>query len=225
MGPLSQDGHLVRDNKSMADILNSYFGSVFTNNTPNTSQFALNQRIFGEPVTHINITPNDSVKKIKNLKPNSAAGPDNISARFLQTFSYRPVSLTSIVCKIMEKLLKEKIVKHLSTYNLINPSQHGFTKHKSCSTNLLEFFEFVTYQVDRGNPVDVVYLDFAKTFDKVPKLRLLEKIKSMSITGNILGWIGNWLTDRRQRVKVGNSLSEWLPVESGVPQGSVFGPD
>ena len=139
--------------------------------------------------------------------------------------NYRPVSLTSIVCKIMEKLIKEKIVEHLSTNNLINPSQHGFTKHKSCSTNLLEFFEFVTYQVDRGNAVDVVYLDFAKAFDKVPKLRLLEKIRSMSITGNILGWIENWLTDRRQRVKVGNSLSEWMPVESGVPQGSVFGPE
>ena len=156
VGPLSQDGHLVSDNKSMADILNSYFGSVFTNNTPNASQYALNQRIFGEPVTQINITPNDIVKKIKNLKPNSAAGPDNIPARFLQTFStliseplalifnksietgtvppdwrcgnitpifkkgsksspgnYRPVSLTSIPCKILESYIKDRVTEHL----------------------------------------------------------------------------------------------------------------
>ena len=94
--------------------------------------------------------------------------------------NYRPVSFTSIVCKIMEKLIKEKIVEHLSTNNLINPSQHEFTKHKSCSTNLLEFFEFVTW-----DSIDVVYLDLTKAFDKVLKLRLLESLCTVASRPNL----------------------------------------
>ena len=92
--------------------------------------------------------------------------------------NYRPVLLTSIPCKLMEACMKDVIVEHLINNNLINNSQHGFMKHKSCTTNLLEFLEKVTLEMDTGNPMDIIYLDFAKAFDKVPKLRLLEKIKA-----------------------------------------------
>jgi len=97
--------------------------------------------------------------------------------------NYRPVSLTSICCKIMESIIKDAIVDHLDIKKLINGSQHGFMKNKSCLTNLLEFFEVISCAVDEGKAVDLIYLDFAKAFDKVPKLRLFEKLKKHRISG------------------------------------------
>ena len=95
--------------------------------------------------------------------------------------SYCPISLTSLVCKTMESLLWDKIVDHLQKNNLINPSQHGFIKHKSCLTNLLEFLEVITSLLDEGHSMDVIFLDFSKAFDTVPKNRLFEKLKAHSI--------------------------------------------
>ena len=85
--------------------------------------------------------------------------------------NYRPVSLTSICCRIMEGMLRDEISEHLHTNRLLHPSQHGFMKNKSCTTNLLEFMEKITEAADRGEPMDVIYLDFAKAFDKVPRER------------------------------------------------------
>ena len=89
------------------------------------------------------------------------------------------------------------LVKH----KLINPSQHGFLKVRSCLTNLLCFFEEITKWVDDESPVDVIYLDFQKAFDKVPHRRLILKLKSHGM-GESINWIEQWLTDRRQRVVV-----------------------
>ena len=90
---------------------------------------------------------------------------------------------------------------------------------KSCQTNLLEYLDVLTKLVDTGYSVDVIYLDFAKAFDKVPHQRLLAKLSGHGISGKVHSWIGSWLSGRQQRVVLNGSASEWAPVISGVPQG------
>jgi len=93
------------------------------------------------------------------------------------------VSLTSVCCKLMESIIKDDIMQHLDKNKLINASQHGFMPGRSCTTNLLEFLEKVTLAADQGTPIDIVYLDFAKAFDKVPTARLMKKVRAHGIGG------------------------------------------
>ena len=105
--------------------------------------------------------------------------------------NYRPISLTSQICKVLESILRDNIVNHLNTHTLLLKSQHGFTKGKSCLTNLLSFLEDVTKAIDEGKPLDVIYLDFSKAFDKVPHKRLLHKIESHGIS-SMDRWMVVW---------------------------------
>jgi hypothetical protein len=136
--------------------------------------------------------------------------------------NYRPVSLTCILCKVFEQLIRKHIVDFLE--DNISVQQHGFVRGKSCLSNLLETFDEILELLDEGAPVDLFYFDFSKAFDTVPHYRLLSKLESFGIKGEILEVIRDFLSDRTISVQVQGRHSFIRKVLSGVPQGSVLGP-
>jgi len=138
--------------------------------------------------------------------------------------NYRPVSLTSIVCKMLESVIKDTIMAHFVNNNLFSTCQHGFRPEHSCVTQLLNVMEDWTEVMESGGSVDVIYLDFKKAFDRVPHTRLLSKLSCYGLSGKLMDWIHHFLTNRKQRVNIRGSYSEWINITSGVPQGSVLGP-
>ncbi|CAM5139726.1 unnamed protein product [Natator depressus] len=176
---------------------------------------SLLERVFNESVNS-GVVPYDW--RIANIVPIFKKGKKSDPG------NYRPVSLTSVVCKFLEKILKEKVVKDIEVNGNWDKIQHGFTKGRSCQTNLISFFEKVTDFLDKGNAVDLIYLDFSKAFDTVPHEELLVKLEKMGINIKIERWIRNWLTGRLQQVLLKGELSGLREVTSGVPQGSVLGP-
>ena len=138
--------------------------------------------------------------------------------------NYRPVSLTSIVCKVMETLVRESLMSHMMEHNMLSDKQFGFIKGRSTVLQLLQVMDQWTAALDAGDAVDVIFCDFMKAFDKVPHGRLLDTLKSYGFRDPLLSWIRGFLSNRTQTVIVNGSTSKPHPVLSGIPQGSVLGP-
>ena len=138
--------------------------------------------------------------------------------------NYRPISQLSVMSKIFEKVVKNRLMDYLNTNNILHQNQFGFQKGKSTQDALLRFSKMLYENIDRGNSTLSIFIDFSKAFDTVSHKILLSKLSHYGIRGNILNWFKDYLTDRSQQTSTGGSTSSFLPIKIGVPQGSVLGP-
>merc|ERR1711895_319550 len=137
--------------------------------------------------------------------------------------SYRPMSLTSHIIKVFERIIRTAIVKHLEDYKLLPKNQHAYIKGRSTLSQLLNHVEEAIRNWENGKATDTIYLDFAKAFDKVDHDILCHKLRALGITGKVGVWIKKFLTGRCQQVSANGLLSDSSKVISGIPQGTVLG--
>lgn len=138
--------------------------------------------------------------------------------------NYRPISLTCITCKIMERIIADSVLFFLKTHNLVSKDQYGFLSSRSTCTQLLDTLNAWTKAASNKNRIDAVYIDFAKAFDTVSHFKLLLKLRSYGIGYELHAWLTEFLSNRQQAVIINNEESNMISVKSGVPQGSVLGP-
>ena len=141
-----------------------------------------------------------------------------------QVENYRPIALTSAFSKIFEISVKEKFWNYLEHIKFFAPNQYGFLKTKSTDTALFKHITDITTNIENNRPTIGVYLDFAKAFDTIDHVRLCGKLQKTGIRGPLLNWFLTYLTNRKHRTRINDTLSTELTSKYGVPQGSVLGP-
>jgi hypothetical protein len=138
--------------------------------------------------------------------------------------NYRPISLTCIVCKLLEHVVASNMARHLDSNKIMYDLQHGFRERRSCETQLTMLIEDLAKTCSHGKQTDLILIDFSKAFDKANHAKLLHKLDTYGVQGQTLQWIQALLSDRTQTVVLEGEASDTIPVTSGVPRGSVLGP-
>lgn len=156
--------------------------------------------------------------KVSTIRPIHKGGDgDDVS-------NYRPISLLPALSKILEKLVNKRLKNFLESRNILSNNQFGFRMKRSTEDAVTQLTSFVTSKLDRGERCLGVFLDFAKAFDTVSIPILLAKLESIGIRGLPLLWFQSYLSNRKQKVKIGNDEGDYAVVNFGVPQGSILGP-
>ena len=136
--------------------------------------------------------------------------------------NYRPVSLTSVYCKVIEHIIHSHLMKFFEDQNILTDYQHGFRKKRSCESQLITTIQDLASGIDSSTQIDAILLDFSKAFDMSHE-RLAAKLHHYGVRGPTLNWIKSFLAGRTQRVIVEGVASDPAPFTSGVPQGTVLG--
>jgi len=143
-----------------------------------------------------------SVGKIPNILRHGIITPVYKSGIASDPGNYSPIALTSVFCKVMERVISAEILQYCKRYGLISDQQHVFLSKRSTVTNLLSGHNDWTNAISKRHTVAVAYIDFQKAFDSVCHKKLFTRLSSLGITGNLLSWIKNFLTDRQQCTRV-----------------------
>ena len=146
------------------------------------------------------------------------------SACLSKATNYRPISLLSIVSKMLERHFHQYITNHLNEYHPLSNKQWGFQSGKTTTTALLLVTHDWFQALEAGQEECSIFFDLRKAFDSIPHRLLVDKLTSLGLDAHINSWITSYLTNRKQHVVVGGESSQDALVLSGVPQGSVLGP-
>ena len=138
--------------------------------------------------------------------------------------NYRPISITSCIGKMLEKIIFKYLYNYLETHQIISNFQSGFRPKDSTVNQLLEIYHTIVENLDKGKEIKFIFCDISKAFDKVWHDGLIYKLRKCGITNNLLSWFRSYLANRKQRVITEGFHSNWENTEAGVPQGSVLGP-
>lgn len=138
--------------------------------------------------------------------------------------SYRPISLTSTICKVMEKMVTSRLQWFVEKNNLLSKNQTGFRKNKSTIHHILRLQDYILKKLKNKESVLAVFIDFERAYDMLHVPTLLHKLQNIGITGHTFNWIESFLSNRTFQVKVGAELSDKYRQENGTPQGSIISP-
>ncbi|PKU49301.1 rna-directed dna polymerase from mobile element jockey-like [Limosa lapponica baueri] len=244
---MNEVGALVVEDTEKVELLNAFFASVFTAKAvPHESQTLETKGKVWREEDFPSVGEDWVRDHLAKLDIHKSLGPDGMhpswrtgevpedwrKANITPVWkkhktedpgNYRPVSLTSVPGKVMERFVLDVISKHVEEQEVIGSGQHGFTKGKSCLTNLIAFCDVIIRWLDEGRAADVIYLDFSKAFDTVSHNILIRKLRKCGLDGGAVRCIESWLCDRTQRAVINGAGLSWRPVASGVLRGSILG--